>query len=66
MVEPGLHPDQHVRELLRRVLEDAACVAKMSAPELDLTLRVARRERLLAILALRLQQAGVYDIGLSK
>lgn len=50
-----------VRELLRLVVNHPAKVANLTDRELDLTLRVARRSRLLGRLAARLKAGGSFE-----
>jgi hypothetical protein len=50
-----------VRTSLVRALRDPAAMTEMSAAELDLTVRVARRVRLLGRLAVDLQECGMFD-----
>ena len=50
-----------VRELLVIALNDPGAVATMTAPDLDLLLRVARRARVLGKLAALLQDAGGFE-----
>lgn len=50
-----------VRVLLRRAMTNPASVARLGAAELDLTLRVARRARLLGRLGADLKAAGTFD-----
>lgn len=50
-----------VANLLKRALQAPASVPDLSAPDLDLLIRSARRVRLLGRLAADLQAAGVFD-----
>ena len=54
-------PQRHVRALLRTVLLKPVHLVSLSAADLDLVICVARRERLLGALALRLQANGKFD-----
>jgi hypothetical protein len=50
-----------VRALLGCVLRDPAALTEMSTADLDLTIRIARRVRLLGRLAVGLQECGAFD-----
>ena len=50
-----------IANLLKRALQAPASVPELSAPDLDLLIRVARRVRLLGRLAADLRAAGVFD-----
>ncbi len=54
-------PREYVRTLLKNVLTDAGGMAAMTEKDLDLTIRAARRERLLGTLALRVKAAGKFE-----
>lgn len=54
-------PLQHARRLVIAALRDPASVARLRPRDLDLTLRLLRRVRLLARLDDRLQRAGLLD-----
>jgi hypothetical protein len=51
----------NARALLDRVLWDPTALTEMSDADLDLTIRVARRVRLLGRLAVDLQECGAFD-----
>ncbi len=52
---------RNVRDLLGRALRDPTAFTEMSTADLDLTIRTARRVRLLGRLAVDLQECGVFD-----
>jgi hypothetical protein len=52
---------ESVRELLHIALSDPGAIVAMDAADLDLTIRVARRVRVLGNLAVLLQDAGLLD-----
>jgi hypothetical protein len=52
---------RNVRALLDRALRDPTVLTEMSAADLDLTIRIARRVRLLGRLAVDLQECGAFD-----
>jgi hypothetical protein len=60
---PISHHRNHesVRELLHIALSDPGAIVAMDAADLDLTIRVARRARLLGNVAVLLQDAGLLD-----
>ncbi|MCH9004541.1 MAG: nucleotidyltransferase family protein [Proteobacteria bacterium] len=57
---PSLH-QRNVRALLGRALRDPTALTEMSDADLDLTIRIARRVRLLGRLAADLQECGAFD-----
>ena len=54
-------PSTQVRDLLLSVLADARKLVEFSATELDLTLRVARRVKLLGRIACQVDRAGIRE-----
>ena len=61
MVSSGTSQEQHVRQLLDAALQTPEKVVELSAADLDLLLRVARRVRLLGRLAVDLQETGAFE-----
>ena len=57
-----MSPQQQVRELLCRALSDPASLLEVCPTDLDLTLRIARRARLLGRLAYRLDALGQLEV----
>jgi hypothetical protein len=57
----GVDPTATVARCLRRALTDPASLGDLSLPELDLTLRLVRRARMLGRLAMAAADAGVLE-----